>query len=183
MSRLISVFLLLACLSACAAPGANPEPGTAAPEAVAERDLAPLQVLAEQGDAEAQYQVAAALLEDTAQGADTAEAIVWLRRAADAFHPAALNKLGEVHEWGLGVEPSADEAIAWYRKAAALADRDAWANMGRAYEVGLGVEPDDAEALRWYRRAAEKDHSGALTAVRVGGSSVIVSEGRFTLPG
>ena len=49
---------------------------------------------------------------------DNAEAVKWVRRAAEQGYPQAQVKLGVMYEYGLGVPKDMDEARKWYRKAA-----------------------------------------------------------------
>ncbi|WP_010322543.1 tetratricopeptide repeat protein [Marinobacterium stanieri] len=74
----------------------------------------------------------------------------------------AQNRIGEMFEFGYGVERDSDKAIEWYRKAADQNVVAAWHNIGRCYNFGTGVEQDYAEAETWYRKAAEKGHMEAM---------------------
>ncbi len=74
----------------------------------------------------------------------------------------AQNRIGEMFEFGYGVERDSDKAIEWYRKAADQNVVAAWHNIGRCYNFGTGVEQDYAQAESWYRKAAEQGHMEAM---------------------
>lgn len=74
----------------------------------------------------------------------------------------AQNRLGEMYEFGYGVERNPLEAYNWYRRAADQGLVSAMHNIGRCYNFGTGVDQDFREAERWYRRAAEQGHMDAM---------------------
>jgi TPR repeat protein len=49
---------------------------------------------------------------------DEAEAVRWLRKAADAGDTNGMASLGFAYETGRGIAKNESEAIRWYRKAA-----------------------------------------------------------------
>jgi TPR repeat protein len=73
-----------------------------------------LQALAGQGDANAQWMLAQALLTGALGSTDDAEAVRWLERAADQGHGLAQRDLGELYESGRGVDQDTLEAFFWY---------------------------------------------------------------------
>ncbi len=74
----------------------------------------------------------------------------------------AQNRIGEMYEFGYGVERDNDKALAWFRKAADQNVVAAWHNVGRSYNFGTGVAQDYAEAENWYRKAAEKGYMESM---------------------
>ena len=74
--------------------------------------------LAEQGYAEAQYNLG--VMYDSGHGVrqDYAEALRWYRQAAEQGHATAQYNLGVMYDKGQGVRQDDDEAFRWYRKAA-----------------------------------------------------------------
>ncbi|MCP4596721.1 tetratricopeptide repeat protein [Neptuniibacter sp.] len=82
--------------------------------------------------------------------------------AAESGDPSAQNRLGEMAEFGYGMERNPDLAIQWYLKAADQGYVAAQHNIGRCYNFGTGVEQDFVEAERWYRQAAERGHTDAM---------------------
>lgn len=114
---------------------------------------------------------------------DFAAAIALTRQLADEGNAAALYRLGEVFEHGLGVLQDFGQALEWYEKAAEAGFENAWAKLGDFYLAGRGtrsgegadadkagahrlldmlsVQPDHAKALHWNRKAAQ---AGQATA-------------------
>lgn len=81
---------------------------------------------------------------------------------AESGNASAQNRLGEMYEFGYGVDRDAAQAIQWYRKAADQGLVVAQHNIGRSFNFGTGVEQDFTEAERWYRKAAERGHTDAM---------------------
>ncbi len=82
--------------------------------------------------------------------------------AAEAGDPVAQNRLGEMYEFGYGVDRDPSKAIQWYKLAADQGLVLAQHNLGRAYNFGTGVQQDFAQAEKWYRKAAEQGHMEAM---------------------
>ncbi|MFZ5670808.1 MAG: tetratricopeptide repeat protein [Pseudomonadota bacterium] len=119
------------------------------------RDIARIRSRADQGEAQAMYDLGMAYREGEGVERDLAQAVVWLRKAAQRGLPEAMNDLGYAYSRGEGVARDYAEALAWYRKAADKGDIIAMLNIGVAYDLGQGVAIDDREAVKWYRRSAE----------------------------
>ncbi|WP_432696539.1 tetratricopeptide repeat protein [Marinobacterium sp. YM272] len=81
---------------------------------------------------------------------------------AEAGNAGAQNRIGEMYEFGQGVERDPDAAFAWYQKAADQGNLTAWHNLGRCYNFGTGVEQNYETAEAWYRKAAEQGHQQAM---------------------
>lgn len=82
--------------------------------------------------------------------------------AAESGDAVAQNRLGEMSEFGYGLERNPDNALSWYLKAADQGLVAAQHNIGRCYNFGTGVAQDFNEAERWYREAAQKGHTDAM---------------------
>ncbi len=113
-------------------------------------------VLAELGDADAQYYLA---IYYEVEQQNYTEAVRWYRKAAEQGHAVAQSFLAGCYHGGIGVEQNYTEAVRWYRKAAEQGDADAQCGLGLCYAVGHGVEQNYTEAVRWYRKAAEQGHA------------------------
>ncbi|MCS6291373.1 MAG: sel1 repeat family protein [Nitrospira sp.] len=106
-----------------------------------------LQVLAGQGDANAQWMLGQALLTGSLGETDEAEAVRWLQLAADQGHGLAQRDMGMLYEQGQGVTQDVLEAFFWYSLASrqdssrARLRRDALAAM-------LTAEQHEAIAAR-----------------------------------
>ncbi|MGC6442819.1 MAG: tetratricopeptide repeat protein [Rubripirellula sp.] len=110
---------------------------------------------AEEGDAEAQYNLGVAYMRGVGVAQDYAEALSWYRLAADqGFAPAQTN-LGMMYDTGLGVPQSYAEAVKWFRLAADQGEAIAQHNIGLTYYNGEGVAQDYAEAFAWFSVAAD----------------------------
>ena len=118
--------------------------------------------LAEQGDMEAQFDLAVMYATGRGLGQDAnEEAVRWFRRSADRGHAGARLSLGIMHGTGLGVEQDDVEAVRWYRGLAEQGHAEAQFLLGVMYDNGRGVHRDGAEALRWMRLAAAQDDADA----------------------
>ena len=116
---------------------------------------------AEQGDAEAQFNLGYCYDDGRGVEKDYAQAAKWYRKAAEQnFAPAQFN-LGYCYANGQGVGKNKVEAVKWYRKAAEQNYTPAQSNLGWCYDNGCGVAKDYAEAVKWYRQAAEQGHAEA----------------------
>ena len=138
------------------------------------REIDALRLLAEQGNAEAQYvfgcmqdvgcldeTVLSNGLELEIEAMGDAEAARWYGLAAEQGHALAQSRLGDFYQFGLGVPRDYAEAARWYRSAAEQGGAVAQFNLGVRYAIGRGVPQDDAEAERWYRLAAQQGYAVA----------------------
>ncbi len=116
---------------------------------------------AEQGDAEAQYNLGRCYYDGDGITQDHKEAVKWYRNAAEQGHAAAQNRLGVCYYDGEGVKQNFEEAAKWYRKAAEQGYAKAQYNLGLCYHSGNGVKQDYEEAVKWYRKAVEQGHAMA----------------------
>src|SRR6056297_1387461 len=96
-------------------------------------------LLAEQGDARAQFSVGGLYMFGLGVTQDHAEAIKWTRMAAEQGYLMAQINLGILHTSGLGVAQDHAEAVKWTRMAAEQGDSMAQSNLGYAYAEGVGV--------------------------------------------
>ena len=120
-----------------------------------------IQKKAEQGDAEAQFNLG--VLYDNGEGVkqNRVKAAEWYRLAAEQEHAKAQCNLGVLYDRGKGVEQNHTEAAKWYRRAADKGNAAAQSNLGLLYDSGKGVEQNHTEAAKWYRRAADKGNAQA----------------------
>ena len=92
-------------------------------------------VLAEIGDADAQYDQGNKYSED----GNYAEVYKWFRRAAEQEHADAQYELGIMYLLGEYVPKDSAEAVKWFRLAAEQGDAQAQFQLGVMYDMGLGV--------------------------------------------
>jgi TPR repeat protein len=118
---------------------------------------------AEQGDAEAQYQIGkrySAIGQDVKQ--DFKEAVKWFSKAAEQGYADAQSILGFMYLFGVGVEQNSKEAIKWYTRAAEQGHAEAQCHLGSMYFGGInGVERNSKEAIKWCTKAAEQGNAKA----------------------
>ena len=115
---------------------------------------------ANQGDAQAQYNLA--LLYDHGVGTpqDYKQAVYWYTKAAEQGHVNSQYSLGQMYSESYSKEVPHDykQAVFWYTKAAEQGYVYAQYNLGQMYRYGYGKEvPQDFEqAVFWYTKATEQ---------------------------
>ena len=117
--------------------------------------------LAEDGDADAQFNLG--LMHVNGQGApiDYSEAVKWYRLAAEQGDADAQTNLGLMHANGQGVPIDYSEAVKWYRLAAEQGNATAQSNLALMHFDGQGVPQDFVLAHMWYNlSAANGDEDG-----------------------
>ncbi len=135
-----------------------------------ELNLCELTVLAENGNADAQFALGLRLEDDDKervlalldQGSEyepdaRIKAEEWYRKAADQGHPEAQVRLAAMYFQCKDER----EAARWLRKAAELGNADAQFLLGCVYEHGDSIPHDYEEAAMWYRAAAEQGNAKA----------------------
>jgi TPR repeat protein len=112
--------------------------------------------LAEQGDVEAQHNLA--VLFKTGKGVmkDLKKAAQWFRKAADQGLAEAQFNLGHMYDRGEGVEQNASKAVLWYKKAAEQGYALAQTNLGVMYANGEGIKQDVVLGYVWLSLAASQ---------------------------
>jgi TPR repeat protein len=94
-----------------------------------------------------------------------AEALPLLQKAADAGNTDAMNNLGSLYGYGIGVAKNYDKSRECYQKAADAGDGTGMYNLGWLYEYGKGGAQDYGKAREWYRKAADAGNSDAKLAL------------------
>ncbi len=125
--------------------------------ATAHREWRPL---AEQGNANAQFNLG--LMYDNGQGVsqDHAKALQWYRKAAEQGNVEAQYNLGFMYDNGQGVPQDYAKALRWWRKAAEQGNAKAQSKLGFMYRNGLGVPQDYVQAHLWYNLVASRSPPG-----------------------
>ncbi|MGN6486677.1 MAG: peptidoglycan-binding protein [Devosia sp.] len=115
-----------------------------------------LRQAAADGDARAQFEVAAIYTEGRAVPEDLNAAAVWYERAASQGFAPAQYRLGNLYEAGKGVDKDLAQARIWYQQAAEAGNRMAMHNLAALYAGGgLGTQQFDA-AAKWFEEAANR---------------------------
>ena len=113
--------------------------------------------LAEQGNADAQYNVGwiYQYVQDIPQ--DYRTAVKWYRLAAEQGHIDAQNYLGTMYEKGKGVPQDDKVAMKWWKLAAEQGSIQAQNNLGWMHDFN----GDYKTAVKWYKLAAEQGYAHA----------------------
>jgi uncharacterized protein len=129
--------------------------------------------LAEQGEAEAQYQLGLLFLFGHGVPRDDAQANAWFRKAFAGFSKAAADgsaeaqdRLGGMYITGDGVHQDYTQAAAWFSKSAAQGNANAQYHLGIfVYANGYGAPQDWTKAVSWYSKAAAQGNVQAQFAL------------------
>ncbi len=117
--------------------------------------------LANEGNVEAMFLFANALVEGLAIEEDIPAAFQWYRKAAEQGLATAQHNLGCLYEYGTGVRLDLTRAAEWYRRAAEQGFAMAQYNLGCLYTDGTAVGKDLTKAAEWYRKAADQGLANA----------------------
>lgn len=120
------------------------------------------QPLAEQGNANAQFNLG--IMYDNGWGVaqDPQYAANWYLKAAQQGYVQAQFNLGVAYSFGEGVPHDDCEAVKWYRRAAEQGNADAQHGLGLQYALGKGVEQDFLMSYIWLNLAATQGQEQAL---------------------
>jgi TPR repeat protein len=91
-----------------------------------------------------------------------AQALPWLRAAAELGHASAQAALGQWLLDGHGMAKDAEQALEWFLKSAAQGHPMGMNMAGRCLENGWGTEPDLFAAVAWYKKAASRGLDAGL---------------------
>jgi hypothetical protein len=125
-------------------------------EKILVEDAKSCRVLAQRGDADAEYRLGRIYDHGMGVPPDPSEAARWYGKAAEQGHARAENGLGFLYSHGRGVPQDSAQAVLWYRKAAEQGYASAQYNLGLMYLYGKGVAQDRKEADLWLQRAADQ---------------------------
>jgi TPR repeat protein len=162
-----SYILLIVMIAVVPAAGAGQDDDLdAAVKAVEQQDFMTayqlLKKLAEQGNAEAQYNLGILYRQGKGVMRDTKQAVQWFKKAADQGLATAQYYVGNAYDVGEGVEKNTELAVQWYQKAAKNGDPLAQTNLGVSYVRGEGIKQDIVLAYVWFSLAASQGLTAAL---------------------
>lgn len=113
---------------------------------------------AEQGQAQAQYELAMSYQRGQEVVQDYAQALQWLEKAASQHYVEAQLQLGMMYFKGQGVSRDNAKAAEWFR----LAAKQQAAGQAIAYQAkGIVPEDLDGKIVWWLERSAELGQSSA----------------------
>lgn len=121
----------------------------------------PFHKSANQGHADAQFNLGVFYFKGQAVTQSYVEAVKWFLKSANQEHADAQFNLGVIYANGQGVKQSNSEAVKWYRKAAHQGHADAQLNLGLLYFKGQGVKQSHFKAVKWFRKSAHQGHADA----------------------
>lgn len=114
-----------------------------------------LRLAAANGDASAEFEVAARLAEGKGTEQTFAEAVRWYQRSASKGFAQAQYRLGTLYERGLGVGRDFERARVWYGRAAEQGNIKAMHNLAVLTAGGELGTPNFQAAMPWFQKAAE----------------------------
>jgi TPR repeat protein len=121
---------------------------------------------AEQGNAEAQFNLGVMYAKGEGVPQDDKEAAKWYTKAAEQGDAEAQYNLGRrMYYEGKGVTQDYKEAAKWLTKAAEQGNASAQFDLGGMYLRGEGVQQNYAEAVKWLTKAAERGNTLAQAAL------------------
>jgi uncharacterized protein len=121
------------------------------------RALAVWQPLAQQGNAEAQNNLALLYLDGKGVPRNLPEAARYFQLSAAAGSALGQNNLGGLYRDGNGLARDYGKAARWFAASASQGNSAGMYNLGLMYELGQGVKADPLEAAMWYDLAAEQN--------------------------
>ncbi len=110
---------------------------------------------ADQGVANACYNLGVLYHQGLGVNQNIDEAIKWYKEAASLGHPEAQYNLGIAYIEGIGVSYDPQKAADYFEKAASQQIMEAAYNLGLIHENGLLGKLSQEEALLWYKTAAD----------------------------
>jgi TPR repeat protein len=122
---------------------------------------------ADQGIANAAYNLGVLNQQGLGRDPDMQRALDWYRRAAQNGHPEALYNLGIAYIEGVGTRYNPNMAAAFFKQAAFAGIVEAAYNLGLILENGLLGETRIEDSLIWYRAASENGSAEAAEAFRI----------------
>ncbi len=128
----------------------------------AKPDAKKITQLAEQGDAEAQYELGRMYFLGKGMPRNATKALEWYQKAAEQGNALAQNELGNLYSKGVLVKQNIFEAAKWYQKAAEQGIANAQYNIGYLYDWGQGgLSQNRVEAIKWYKKASGQGNGEA----------------------
>ena len=110
---------------------------------------------AEQGNINAQYNMACMYYYGEGVDQNLDEAFKWFKEAAEKGHIESQYNLADMYYNGEGVEQDLNEAFKWFKKVAEQGDEEAQFRLGVMYYNGEGTEENKEEAFKLIEKAAD----------------------------
>lgn len=127
-----------------------------------EQTVQSLELRAEQGDMDAQYQLAVRYIYGNGVKENLEKAAVLLEQAAEQGHVEASYDLGVCYHYGHGVEVDLRTAYELYLRAAWLGYGKGYTMVGEFYAEGICVRQNYPEAVKWFHSAMKSGDPAAM---------------------
>jgi len=124
-------------------------------------EIKSLEVAAEQGDMEAQFNLGLMYYDGEGTEVNYEKALYWWEKAAEQGDVRAQFNVGSMYYDGEGTEVNYKKALYWYEKAAEQGDVDAQFETGCIYYKGEGTKRNKEKALYWWEQAAAQGNKRA----------------------
>ena len=111
--------------------------------------------MAEQGDANVQFNLGVMYEDGLGVKQDDFEAVKWYRKAAEQGYADAQANLGSAYSAGRGVRQDYIEAVKWFKKAAENGSADGQFKLGLVYLIGQSIQKDRTLAKEWFGKACD----------------------------
>ena len=121
---------------------------------------------AEQGNADAQYNLGVMYHEGRSVPQDYTEAARWFLRAAEQGNAEAQYNLGVMYHEGRSVPQDYVQAAKWFHKAAEQGSAPAQSNLGVMHANGDGVPEDYVQAYMWFSLSAAPEADDGTRRMR-----------------
>lgn len=121
-----------------------------------EKQWSQLNDKANDGDAEAQFELADCFFNGKEIARNYLKAIEWYTRAAELGHLESQKKLYDCYINGKGVDKDANEAVKWLTMAADAGDALSQSDLANKYANGIDVEKNLEKAYIYYKLSAEQ---------------------------
>lgn len=83
------------------------------------------------------------------------KAFRWYKKGADAGNPFCQLNVGNMLEYGRGIDINLSQALHYYELSATKNNKYANFFLGQLFEEGKGVEQDYVRAAEYFQRASE----------------------------
>ncbi len=174
LTLLLCITILLPFTETPARPHSSAKIGDSKPGS--RQDLTRLEVLANLGDIDSQYQLGRHYLMGKGVSKDPKRASYWFGIAARKGHTLSQRILATLYFSGIGVRKAPAHALRWFREAAENGDPVAQIALADMYYRGIGTRrPDLKKAWQWMMAAAK--NGDPMAQYRIG---LMFRDGRGT---
>ena len=118
---------------------------------------------ANQGDAEAQYQIGMCYREGTGVRKNMKMSAQWFTKSAEQGHAKAQFQIGWAYNFKVYVvKPDREQALYWMTKSAEQGCVEAQEALGMNFYSDFGMSPNPSKAFYWLTKAAEQGSTNVL---------------------